>query len=265
MRVVNTYRAVRTYRPRGLYLDDSDNLDHGAAVLMLVRDEIALDWKDLRAIYRYDRDGRAFHSDDLVLRGTIWALIKAGLLESENDFKGPYRVTEHALRVVSALGISLTQAANMPRTSGVAARPVFGRPARMFRAAHVFVLMPFADDLRPVYDGPIKRACERLRLSVERADDVFSASNIIEDIWAGIANALAIIADCTRKNANVFYELGMAHTLGKQVILMAQSDDDVPSDIRHIRYIKYRPTAPRKLEHELTRTVRKVVAEARTA
>jgi hypothetical protein len=138
----------RTYRPRGLYLDDSDHFDHGAAVLLFVRDGVATTWKDLRALYRYDRDPRAFHSDDLVLRGTIEDLVDANLLESDNDFKGPYRVTEHAMGVINAFGISLTQATNMPRTSGVAARPVFGRPERMSQAAHVFVLMPFTADLR---------------------------------------------------------------------------------------------------------------------
>jgi hypothetical protein len=255
----------KTYKPKGLYLDNSDHLDHGAAVLMLIRNGAASTWTDLRAIYRYDRDPRPFHSDDLVLRSTIEDLVGANLLESSNDFKGPYRLTEHAHSVLGALGISLTQAANIPWTSGVGTRPIFGKPERALVAAHVFVLMPFARELRRVYDGPIKRACRRLRLSVERADDIFSASEIIDDVWNAIANALIIIADCSGKNPNVFYELGVAHTLGKQVILLAQSDDDVPSDIRHIRYIRYRLTAPRKLELQLARTLRELAAEVRTA
>lgn len=234
-------------------------------MLLLVRNGVASTWAELRAVYRYDRDPRPFHSDDLVLKGTIEELIGTGLLESESDFKGPYRVTEHAMAVIGALGISLTQAANMPWSSGVAARPAFGKPERMSRAAHVFVLMPFAAHLRAVYEGPVKRACRQLKLSVERADDVFSASEIMKDVWAGIANSLLVIADCTGRNPNVFYELGMAHTLGKQAILLAQNDDDVPSDIRHYRYIKYRVTAPRTLEKQLYRTLREVASEVRTA
>jgi hypothetical protein len=233
-------------------------------VLLLIRNGSAATWSDLRRIYRYDRDPREFHSDDLELRGTIEELVEAGLLESENGFKGPYRVTEHALQVIHALGLSLTQAANMPWTSGIAARPVFGKPQRMFAAAHVFVLMPFSRELRSVYDGPVKRACRRMKFSVERADDIFSASEVIVDVWSCIASALIIIADCTGKNPNVFYELGMAHTLGKQVILVAQQDADVPSDIRHIRYLRYRASAPKTFEDQLFRTLRELAAEVRT-
>jgi hypothetical protein len=255
----------RSYSPAGLYLDNSDYLDHGAAVLLLVRNGSVVTWNDLRRIYRYDRDPREFHSDDLELRGTIEELVQANLLESHNGFKGPYRVTEHALQVIGALGISLTQAANMPSTSGVAARPVFSKPKRMLAAAHVFVLMPFDKELRAIYDGPVKRACRRMKFSVERADDIFSASELMEDIWSCIANALIIIADCTGKNPNVFYELGMAHTLGKQVIVVAQQDTDVPSDIRHIRYLRYRASAPKTFENHLFRTLRQLASEIRTA
>jgi hypothetical protein len=45
--------------------------------------------------------------------------------------------------------------------------------------------------------------------------------------------------DLTGKNGNVFYEAGIAHSLGKDVILITQSADDVPFDLRHLRYIQY--------------------------
>jgi hypothetical protein len=48
-----------------------------------------------------------------------------------------------------------------------------------------------------------------------------------------------IVADVTGKNPNVFYELGLAHTIGKDVIIITQSDDDVPFDLKYLRYIKY--------------------------
>ena len=43
----------------------------------------------------------------------------------------------------------------------------------------------------------------------------------------------------TTINPNVFYEIGIAHTLGKEVILLTQNSDDVPFDLRHLRYIRY--------------------------
>jgi hypothetical protein len=37
----------------------------------------------------------------------------------------------------------------------------------------------------------------------------------------------------------VFYEVGIAHTLGREVILITQSEHDIPFDLRHLRYVKY--------------------------
>jgi hypothetical protein len=37
----------------------------------------------------------------------------------------------------------------------------------------------------------------------------------------------------------VFYEAGVAHTLGRDVVLITQSENDIPFDLRHLRYIRY--------------------------
>ncbi len=48
----------------------------------------------------------------------------------------------------------------------------------------------------------------------------------------------------TSKNANVFYELGLAHALEKPVVLVSSNEEDVPFDLRHIRVILYDQTDP---------------------
>lgn len=35
------------------------------------------------------------------------------------------------------------------------------------------------------------------------------------------------------------YAIGVAHTVGKEVVLITRSGDDVPSDIRHFEHISY--------------------------
>jgi hypothetical protein len=47
------------------------------------------------------------------------------------------------------------------------------------------------------------------------------------------------VADLTGKNPNVFYEAGIAHTLGREVIQIAHSMDDIPFDLRSIRSLHY--------------------------
>ena len=48
-----------------------------------------------------------------------------------------------------------------------------------------------------------------------------------------------MLADLTGKNANVLYELGLAHAIDKPVVLLSQSMDDVPFDLRALRVITY--------------------------
>jgi hypothetical protein len=111
----------------------------------------------------------------------------------------------------------------------------------------LFILMPFIPELKPVYDDHIKKVAAKLNLSIARADDFFSQNSIMEEVWSAIAQATILIADCTGKNPNVFYEIGLAHAINKPVILITQNPDDVPFDLRHRRYIKYSYT-PRGME-----------------
>ena len=84
-----------------------------------------------------------------------------------------------------------------------------------------------------------KPTVESAEISISRADDFFTVGDVMPDIWKRINAADFIIADLTGRNPNVFYELGIAHTIGKPVVLLSQSMDDVPFDVRHQRVIEY--------------------------
>lgn len=49
------------------------------------------------------------------------------------------------------------------------------------------------------------------------------------------------MVDFTGKNPNVMYETGIAHTLGKHVVPISQSINDVPFDMAHHRILTYLP------------------------
>src|SRR5579872_5376744 len=72
-----------------------------------------------------------------------------------------------------------------------------------------------------------------------RADELFSSGSVVEQIWEQIEKAKVLLADLTGKNANVFYELGLAHARGKPVIFTSGVLEDVPFDLRHLRVIIY--------------------------
>jgi hypothetical protein len=99
--------------------------------------------------------------------------------------------------------------------------------------------MPFTEMLNPIYESIIKPVLKDLKYTALRADEIFTSKPIIDDIWTNIKKAKFLIADLTDRNPNVFYELGLAHALAKEVILLTQNLNDIPFDLRHYRIIVY--------------------------
>jgi hypothetical protein len=105
-----------------------------------------------------------------------------------------------------------------------------------------FVVMPFAGPVGEYYDSIYKPAIEKAKLKAERADaEIYGTGKIIDQIWKGITSARVLLAELTNRNANVLYELGLAHALHKPVVLICSkaNEEDVPFDLRHVRVIYY--------------------------
>lgn len=116
---------------------------------------------------------------------------------------------------------------------------VFRFPTEQQRESDlVAVMMPFADGFQPVYEA-IKSGVEAAGMRCLRADDIWERDHIMDDVLSLIWRARVVVADLSGKNPNVFYEAGIAHTLGREVILVTQSLEDVPFDLRPIRTLKY--------------------------
>ena|ERR1044072_3623667 len=101
------------------------------------------------------------------------------------------------------------------------------------------MVMPFVPQLEPIFRDHVQKVAAELGLKAARGNDFFSRGSIIQDVWSGIYHAKVVVADCTKRNPNVFYEIGMAHTLGRDTILISQSLKDIPFDLRHLRHIIY--------------------------
>lgn len=102
----------------------------------------------------------------------------------------------------------------------------------------VSVMMPFAAEFAAVFEA-IKAAAAGADLQCRRADDIWENASIIQDVVSLIDRSRIVVCDCTGRNPNVFYEAGIAHTLGREVILVAQNEHDIPFDLRHLRYVRY--------------------------
>lgn len=115
-----------------------------------------------------------------------------------------------------------------------------------------FVVSPIGQEgtetyqkFRDAYDYVIKSAVKDAgyQLQILRADEINRTGSFIKDILESLFSAFLVIADLTDQNPNVFYELGVRHALCPRTILIAQSVDDIPSDLREYRTIVYDTSA----------------------
>lgn len=108
------------------------------------------------------------------------------------------------------------------------------------RKPRVFVITPMGD----LFDGLYTLWREKLQryCHVTRADTTPNQRNIVSDIMQGISHSDLIIAELTGLNANVLYELGVAHALDKPVILLSQEKpESLPFDLKAYRVLSYSP------------------------
>lgn len=114
--------------------------------------------------------------------------------------------------------------------------------------------MPFSDDFADVYSIGIKEACAIAGAYCERVDEQIFVESMLDRIYNQIAKADFVIADMTGRNANVFYEVGYAHALGKRTILLTRDAADIPFDLKHYPHIVYKDKVS-YLRDELTKRV----------
>lgn len=103
-----------------------------------------------------------------------------------------------------------------------------------------FAVMQFTDEFNVLYQDVIRPVCESYGYKVVRGDDFYTSGQIMEDVTQSIRSAALIIADVTPDNANVFYEVGYAHAIGKPTILLSdRKRERLPFDISGFRTLFY--------------------------
>jgi hypothetical protein len=102
-----------------------------------------------------------------------------------------------------------------------------------------FVIMPFSktkscteQKWAEIFEYVIKPAVEESGLGYECERSVAGRENIVKGILDALNKANVVIADLTDNNPNVFYELGVRHTLTNRTILIAQGEEHIPFDLR---------------------------------
>ena len=118
-----------------------------------------------------------------------------------------------------------------------------------------FFAMPFSENYTNLYDT-LSLYIENAGYKCIRVDNNLSASvPIINLILKGIATSQYVIVDISEPNANVFYELGITHTVKdfENVFIIKEENSKTPFDIQHLQYIAYNKNNLKVLANELVK------------
>ena len=121
-----------------------------------------------------------------------------------------------------------------------------------------FFAMPFSKKYDNLYNM-VKNCLQGAGYSCIRVDNNSSASvPIINMILSGIATSQYVIVDVTDTNANVFYELGIAHSVKDPdcVFIIKEDASSIPFDIQHLQYIPYNKNQLYEIANELVRRLK---------
>ena len=118
---------------------------------------------------------------------------------------------------------------------------------------HAFVVMSFKRSFRRRYEEGIKKAVESLGLLCARVDEMSFVGTIHETILDRIRNSYFVVADITENRPNCYYEIGVAHAMGRQVILTKQSGSTTHFELSGFKVVEYSST--RELRDRLRESI----------
>ncbi|TFH46509.1 MAG: hypothetical protein E4G94_02280 [ANME-2 cluster archaeon] len=132
------------------------------------------------------------------------------------------------------------------------------------KSKDIFVIMPFSStkscnqtEWDEIYFNVFQPAIEECGYNCERA--MSQTGSLIKSIVGKLRNARIVLADITDQNPNVFYELGVRHSLSKRTIIIAQHTEDIPSDLKGYWSIIY-GTSPGKVA-QFKKDIKRIITQ----
>lgn len=121
------------------------------------------------------------------------------------------------------------------------------------RKRSCFVAMSFTKELDSIYEMIYKPVVEECGMEAITAAKAAPSEDILSFIHKHMREASLVIADLTYNSPNVLYELGLAHSLPKNVIITTQNVEELPFDVRVLKAIPYKNNATglKKLKREI--------------
>ena len=145
-------------------------------------------------------------------------------------------------------GVSHLALDAIQRILGVVRDEVIGR-RRIVDPRLAFVVMRFSanDENANAYEYGIKEGLGDVNLRCERGDDRVQSAQILDQVWTSIERSRFIVAKVDEENLNVYFELGLAMGLSKDVLLVSSRNLQLPTDLRNWECLVYEERNYRQL------------------
>jgi len=105
---------------------------------------------------------------------------------------------------------------------------------------HVFVAMPFKEDMDDVYHYGIQGAVRDAGFLCERADQASFTGDVLEWVRERINTCALLVADLSDANPNVYLEVGYAWGCGVPTVLLVREPKVLRFDVRGQRCLVYK-------------------------
>jgi len=113
-----------------------------------------------------------------------------------------------------------------------------------------YAIISLKREFYPLKDA-IRAAGKEIGIKLTLSEEISAPMPIMDRTYSEIARCDLIIADVSRPHPNIFYEIGLAHALGKPAIFLIQEGVDVvPLDLRSYPYIRYAMTTKGLVEFQ---------------
>jgi hypothetical protein len=163
---------------------------------------------------------------------TIGPLVDGGLVESVPENVPPHKAREYRLTKAARVMVQICVVAN---------RGAVWEDMRVDEPS-VFVVMPFSEGWSSnVYTQMIRPAVSAAKLKCIRGDSIVRTGDLTANILKALFSVGVVVADVSVPNANVFYEIGLCHAIGKDTILLKQRGTQLPADLAGAHYYEYDP------------------------
>ena len=134
---------------------------------------------------------------------------------------------------------TLTEGARAVLNSCTVAQKLRGAEEVQVDRGFVFCVMPFGEIWSNAVWFFIETAANGAGLKATRGDTTLRTGNLIENVWNQILESGCVVADMSVPNPNVYYEVGMAHAIGRDTFVIVQRGTDLPADIKGAHYLEY--------------------------